>query len=53
MSPTMSRSPTPHRRRWLALLLWAAVTAALLLVAQSYLSPHLVVDLANRVWSCF
>lgn len=53
MSPTMAHDPTPHRRRWLAVLVWAAVAAALLLVAQAYLSPHLVVDLANRVWSCF
>ncbi len=28
-------------------------TAALALVFMAYLSPHLVVDLANRVWACF
>ena len=34
-----------------------ALTALVLLVLAgvfaAYLSPHLVVDLANRVWSCF
>ena len=34
-------------------LLWAAALAVLALVFTSYLSPHLAVDLANRVWSCF
>ena len=34
-------------------LAWAAALAALALVFASYLSPHLVVDLANRVWACF
>ncbi|GCL61152.1 hypothetical protein [Pseudaquabacterium pictum] len=32
---------------------WAGVLAALALVFSAYLSPHLVVDLANRVWACF
>lgn len=32
---------------------WAAVLAVLALVFTAYLSPHLVVDLANRVWACF
>lgn len=49
----MPASTPPQRRRWPALLVWAVVVGALLLVAQAYLSPHLVVDLANRVWSCF
>jgi len=32
-----------------------AMLAALVLagVFLAYLSPHLVVDLANRVWACF
>lgn len=34
-----------------------ALTALVLLVLAgvfaAYLSPHLVVDLANRVWACF
>jgi len=36
--------------RSLALGLIAGVLA---LVFMAYLSPHLVVDLANRVWACF
>lgn len=35
------------------LLLWSAAAVALALVFSSYLGPDLVVDLANRVWSCF
>jgi hypothetical protein len=27
--------------------------AALALVFTAYLSPHMVADLANRVWACF
>jgi hypothetical protein len=30
-----------------------AALAALAAVFAAYLSPHLVVDLANRVWACF
>lgn len=36
--------------RWLA---WALVAVVLAAVFMAYLSPHLAVDLANRVWSCF
>lgn len=32
---------------------WAAIGAALAGVFAAYLNPHVVVDLANRVWSCF
>lgn len=32
---------------------WAAAGLALSLVFVSYLNPHLAVDLANKVWSCF
>ena len=32
---------------------WAGVMATLALVFTAYLSPHLVVDLASRVWACF
>ena len=38
---------------WRRGLLWAGVVAALAAVFMAYLSPHLVVDLANRVWACF
>jgi hypothetical protein len=33
--------------------LWAAACAALGAVAMWYFSPHLMVDLATRVWACF
>jgi len=42
--------PSPRTTRW---LLRVVVVAALALVFVSYLSPHLMVDLANRVWACF
>lgn len=37
----------------LRLAAWGGALAALALVFSAYLSPHLVVDLANRVWACF
>jgi hypothetical protein len=42
LSPTLKRA-----------LLWFAAGLVLSLVFFSYLQPALVVDLANRVWSCF
>ena len=38
------------RRR---LLVWATAAAALAAAGAAYLDPHVVVDLANKVWSCF
>ena len=32
---------------------WAVAAAVLAVVAASYFDPHLMVDLANRVWACF
>jgi hypothetical protein len=32
---------------------WGAALVALAAVFAAYLQPGLVVDLANRVWSCF
>ena len=32
---------------------WATTLTVLALVFAAYLSPHLVADLANRVWACF
>jgi hypothetical protein len=32
---------------------WVAAAAALAAVALAYLNPHLVRDLATRVWTCF
>ena len=40
----------PQARRW---MLWADALAALAAVFAAYLNPHLAVDLASRVWSCF
>ncbi|WP_425258125.1 hypothetical protein ACPOLB_21705 [Rubrivivax sp. RP6-9] len=34
-------------------LAWTAAAAALAAVFLAYLDPHLAVDLASRVWSCF
>lgn len=44
------KAPPRGALRWLA---WAAAGTALGLVFAAYLNPHLVVDLANRVWACF
>jgi hypothetical protein len=46
----MSALPTPRARRAFGL---AAAALALGAVFLAYLDPHLAVDLANRVWSCF
>ena len=40
-------------RRAHRILAWSLAAAALGGVFAAYLSPHLVVDLANRVWACF
>lgn len=40
-------------RPWQRLLLGAALAVVLGLVFLAYLSPHLVVDLAGRLWACF
>jgi len=37
-------------RRWFVWMLAGAVLCAVFL---SYLNPHLMVDLANRLWACF
>ena len=33
-------------------LVWVAAVSALAAVFMAYLQPDLVVDLANRAWSC-
>ena len=45
----------PHhlQRRVARWLLTALAGAALALVYSWYLSPHFVVDMATRLWSCF
>lgn len=35
------------------LLAWTGIAVALAAVFAAYRSPHLVVELANRVWTCF
>jgi hypothetical protein len=32
---------------------WSAAALALALVFTAYFDPHLMVDVANRVWTCF
>lgn len=32
---------------------WAAAVAVLALVSMAYLNPHLMLDLADKLWSCF
>jgi hypothetical protein len=32
---------------------WGAAALVLAFVFTAYLDPHLMVDLANRVWACF
>jgi hypothetical protein len=32
---------------------WTAAALALAAVFAAYLNPHLVLDLAGRVWACF
>lgn len=41
------------RRLAAGLAVGLTLAAALASVFATYLNPHLVVDLANRVWSCF
>lgn len=43
----------PGQRRLLRLAAWLGAATILAAVFEAYLNPHTVVDLANRVWSCF
>jgi hypothetical protein len=43
----------PPAPRWQRAAAYAAAAAALGLVFAAYQSPHLMVDLASRVWACF
>ena len=50
----MRATPPGRLRRLTAgLAVGLAVAAARAGVFAAYLNPHLVVDLANRVWACF
>ncbi len=44
---------TPLKRLAGIWLLRLLALAALAVVFMAYQNPHLAVDLANRVWSCF
>jgi hypothetical protein len=44
---------TDGRRPWLKPAAYAAALLVLALVFMAYLNPHLMVDLASRVWACF
>lgn len=49
----MSAGAGIGKPRWRRPLAWAGVALALGLVFSAYLNPHVVVDLATRVWACF
>jgi len=49
----MPTERTEGRRRRRRALAWLAAALALGAVFMAYRSPHLVVDLANRLWACF
>jgi hypothetical protein len=44
------KAPVPG---WQRVAAYAAAAAVLALVFAAYQSPHLIVDLAARVWACF
>ena len=47
-------TPTARSRRpWRRMLAWTGAAALLALAFTAYLDPHTVMDLSNRVWSCF
>ena len=35
------------------LAMWLAAAAVLALVGAWYMNPHMVLDLADRLWACF
>lgn len=41
------------KKAWPRWLLWVSVATVLAAVFMAYLSPHLALDIANRVWACF
>jgi hypothetical protein len=43
----------PPAPRWQRAAAYASAGAVLALVFAAYQSPHLIVDLASRVWACF
>jgi len=47
-----ARETGPHRP-WRRVVAWTVAAVALLMVFAAYRNPHVVVDLANRLWACF
>lgn len=45
-------APMSQRSRLTWLLAWLVAGALLLVVFLWYLSPHLIVEMAGRLWSC-
>ncbi len=43
----------PVSRWWVRALAWVAAAAVLALAFSAYLQPGMVVELGNRLWSCF
>ena len=41
------------KTRWVRVGVWGAALLALAAVFAAYLNPHLAVELANQLWSCF
>ena len=39
--------------RWVRAGAWGAALLALAAVFAAYLNPHLAMELANQLWSCF
>ena len=46
-------SPRLPRGLWVRALAASTVLGVLVVVFLAYLDPHLAVDVANRLWSCF
>lgn len=46
-------SARPSRGIWVRALAATAALGALVAVFLAYLDPHLAVDVASRLWSCF
>jgi hypothetical protein len=51
-APTAPRPSLPAWSKAWPWLLWGLAAVALALVFTWYLSPHFVVDMAARFWSC-
>ncbi len=53
-NPLHQPDPLPGLARWLKrTMAGLAIVGVLAAVGLSYLSPGMVVDMANRLWACF